>query len=215
MPLLCRLLNANTISTFGVFLDLRAISPFALMIIICKYISTLCNIQNAKKQSSREIGKTVSKSEGWSLNTRKSFKNDLCTSCRGLALWPLSRFLAVAHRPPFPLIPWERLRLPLLWKSQRADSPLRDTQLWSAPAHRWVTCCEATGPDVFHSLCPHLRHRLAKLSICRNHESAVIWYYVRQSVPSVHKDMEQESEPAVIVFWLFKGAVHSESMNPG
>lgn len=180
MPLLCRLLNANTMSTFGEFLDL-------------------------KKKSSREIGKTVSKSEGWSLNTHKSFKNDLCTSCRGLAVWPLSRFLAVAHRPPFPLIPWERLRLSLHWKSQRADSPLRDTQLWSAPAHRWVTCCEATGPDVFHSICHHLRHRLAKLSICRNHESAVIWYYVRQSVPLVHKDMEQESEPAVIVIWCLKG----------
>lgn len=71
------------------------------------------------------------------------WKNHLRASCRGHALWPRSRFPAVAHRPPFPLLPGERLRVPLLWQSQRADSPLRDTQLWPAPAHRWVTCCEA------------------------------------------------------------------------
>lgn len=78
----------------------------------------------------------------------------LCVSCRGTALWPLSRFLAVAQCSPFPLVPWERLPLPLLWQSQRPDCSLCDLPVWAIPAYRWVTTHEATGLDLFH-LCKH------------------------------------------------------------
>lgn len=165
-----------------------------------------------KKQSSREIGKTVSKSEVWSLNTRKSFKNDLCSSCRGLALWPLSRFLAVPHRPPFPLIPWERLCLPLLWKSQRADSPLRDTQLWSAPAHRWVTCCEARRvpqplPSSQASACKTLY-----LPKPWTRRYLVLCKAISAIGPHGHGTRIRTCSHCLL---MFKGAVHSQSMNPG
>lgn len=69
----------------------------------------------------------------------------LCAFCRSTALWPFSRFLAFAQHSPFPLVPWERLPLPLLRKSQRPDCSLRDLRLWPVPQYRWVNAHEATG----------------------------------------------------------------------
>lgn len=53
------------------------------------------------------------------------------------------------------------------------------------------------GADTFQSIC------LQKRLFVEKHESAVIWNYVRQSVPSVHKD--GEGEPVVIVWSCWKG----------
>lgn len=63
----------------------------------------------------------------------------LRASCRGSALWPLSRFLAVPYHSPFPLVPWTRLPVPLLWQTQRPDCPLCDLPVPTVSQYRWVS----------------------------------------------------------------------------
>ena len=112
----------------------------------------------------------------------------LCASCRGSALWPLSRFLALTQYSTFPLVPWERLRLPLLWQSLWADCSLRDLPLWSVPPNRWVNAHEATGSDLVQ-LCTRPTLDLTKFSVCCCEKTFTQWrrcpYVSVMYVPSI------------------------------
>lgn len=138
------------------------------------------DIQTKKHMSDRHLltldYKTLKHDECWCLkacilsSTRTQCKplsvsECLFASCRGTALWPLSRFLAVTHHSPFPLVPWERLPLPLLWQSQWPDCSLCVLPVRTISTYRWATFYEATGLD-FNHLCKHSRCQLTKFSVC-------------------------------------------------